>query len=109
MNRRKIKSTFQCTLGHPVDFSTCWGSEQQVQPREQQRYEQQHGVRTSDVLRDVKTNRPAGEHVGKPEEDAEVLEMRPAFCGGLTLSGGSPPVSLGSLPHCGAGHLSANT
>lgn len=52
--RTDKKTTFERTLGHPVDLSPCRGSQQAAESRKQQRYEQQqHGVRTSDPpLRD---------------------------------------------------------
>lgn len=54
------KNTFQCTLGHPVDLSACWGSQQAVEYQKQQRYQQQHGVRASE-LRSTVTARKTGE------------------------------------------------
>ena len=74
--KRFRENTFECTLGHPVDLPTCWGTQQTVQPRKQKWYQQQqHGVRTSDLHSTVTANRQREPH-RVTEKDVEVLEIR---------------------------------
>lgn len=110
--------TFECALGHPVDLSTCRGAQQAVQPHKQQGYEQQqqHDVRASDLRSTVVTGRPprdlqdgrrgcrlAGDETGLQSFHVLIVWWLYAIIDCLP-----PPDSLGSLPHCGAGHLSAS-
>lgn len=121
-NSKRIekKTTFECTLRHPVDLSSCRGSQQAVESRKQQRYEQQqHGVRTSDPpLRDddnKQTDRRHAERVGRgcrgaeDESGRQRLQLPVIWLLSAIASCLPPPDSLGSPPHCGAGHLSASS
>ena len=91
------KCTFERTLGHPVDLSTCRGPQQATQPREQQWSQQQHGVSASDLHWKQWQQADSQEAGGTAGEDAEVLEMRWGSAPRSLLSGGSLQSSTVSL------------
>lgn len=111
------KITFECTLGHPVDLSTCRGSQgQAVESHKQQWYQQQHGVRASDLHSTVTTSRQAGDTLNDQkgcrdagaEARLQCFQVLVVWLFSAILNWLRPPDSLDSLPHCGAGHLSVS-
>lgn len=58
VQEKKNLNTFKCTLGHPVDLSARWGSQQTIEYHKQQWYQEEHGVRTSELHSAMTASKP---------------------------------------------------